>query len=451
MEKVTYYNDNGTDFEFETKRVTKAEQNHCHSRIEIMRVKEDRIRMCMEMVSATYDAYKDDIVVIKSSDIHYVFPGSDATIESVRFPNSFTAIINDKYVSSSFIVPHEAFDGNEITKSLIDKLFEALKHEYDNKESKSLNSGTVRSLCCALYALILDLHDKRRIISSRDPKNTILPQARFETVERFGTVLEYINQHYCDYGLNLDVLSKESGINKTSLSSLFPKLTGVYFTDYLHNIRINRAIELMCSDEKSISEIAFSCGFETIRSFNNVFKALMGVPPSAFLACFLGKSAKGINNVIDGTDQNIFNYNWESNVDFAHIKESSAVHVICTNTVSKLWCHLMLRMVFSPGQRYKASYKAKTLSNSQGIPSPSKHIGCTFQFPDSQTNSPYHHPQKYELTELFDEWVEYTAYYTIPNYYIPSTKDYFSVYSNPIQDLGVSYLVKDVRVERITE
>ncbi len=450
---LEYYMENSSAFEFEEACIKKNEQYHCHSRMEIIRVTDGRIRMCLDMAKVVYDVYKGDCVIIKSSDIHRISPGEKLNVEIVRFPLSFCTLVGS-CIRSSFIIPAEIISENQTTKNLIDSIFASFKASHKSISSQDQISQTTRSLCYALCSVLLDLYPKRRttvsISGDRTQNTSPNENVSFETIEKFDTVLSYISDNFCDAKLKLLTLSQVSGINKNYLSFLFPKLTGKHFTSYIHELRINHAIELMCSTEKNISEIALSCGFETIRSFNNVFKCVLGVTPSSFRLSLSGKSEKGIDTVICGTGKDIFSYKWKSNVDMEYLLDECAVLINCRDKTLKLWCHLILRMLFFANKTYRVTYKAKALCNSVGKKATYIRIPCTFQFPDKNTNLVYHHP-KMNFHELSDGWYEYTVLYTIPDYYIPSSEDCFSIYSNPTDDLGVSFMVKDIKIERAEE
>jgi hypothetical protein len=57
--------------------------------------------------------------------------------------------------------------------------------------------------------------------------------------------------------------------------------------------------------------------------------------------------------------------------------------------------------------------------------------------------------QEGKIKELDDGWLEYTTFFTVPDYYVPSTDDVFSLYSSPVGELGIGFLAKDITVERI--
>jgi len=451
-----YTKDSSTDFEYGEERFSVAGKFHCHSRVEIFRVTKGKIRMCFGINGSVYDAYKGDYVIIKSADIHRIFTSSDTCTEYVMFPLSFQALSENSYIRQSFIIPADVMEADSISKNLIDSIFLCAQREYEKQIKFSSASAVTKSLCALLCSVLLEKYSCRRTTVSQNNDKAEKSAAysdenvSFETIEKFDKALFYINENFCDKGISLSVLSGISGINKTYLSSLFPKLAGKHFTNHIHHLRINRAIELMHGSEKNISEIAFSCGFETIRSFNNVFKAETGITPSAFLSALRGKEASGnsISTEVRAHGKNIFGYNWTSNVELSFDKENATAHIICKNTSAKLWCHLRLKMLLFPGQTYRITYKAKALDNPYGIHASYKYINCTFHFPDRITNAPFHHPDNREITELDNGWMEYTTFFTVPEYYIPSTDDVFSLYSSPAGELGVSFLAKDITVER---
>lgn len=91
----------------------------------------------------------------------------------------------------------------------------------------------------------------------------------------------YIFDHMAEE-LTLEKLAKVTGWNSKKLSGTFKRKYDIKILDLIANIRVERASVLLCSKEKSISEIASRCGFGSLRSFNRCFKAIMGVTPSQY-------------------------------------------------------------------------------------------------------------------------------------------------------------------------
>ncbi|MBQ8294858.1 MAG: helix-turn-helix domain-containing protein [Clostridia bacterium] len=78
------------------------------------------------------------------------------------------------------------------------------------------------------------------------------------------------------------ILSLFPTYSQNYLCRLFKQHTGMTMTDYLNNIRINYAVMLLQTQNLSIQQIAFECGFNNISYFNRVFKDHYKMSPSQF-------------------------------------------------------------------------------------------------------------------------------------------------------------------------
>ena len=67
---------------------------------------------------------------------------------------------------------------------------------------------------------------------------------RTRSVERMNRIVAYIDEHYADR-LTLTELAEMEGVNTEHLSHFISKSFGVTFTEYLNNIRYEKAMELL--------------------------------------------------------------------------------------------------------------------------------------------------------------------------------------------------------------
>ena len=77
-------------------------------------------------------------------------------------------------------------------------------------------------------------------------------------------------------------LSQRFGVSPSYLSRSFKKLTGVGLNEYINISRITAAEKLLQSGNLSITEVAFSCGFNDSNYFAAVFKRVRGVTPKKY-------------------------------------------------------------------------------------------------------------------------------------------------------------------------
>ena len=88
----------------------------------------------------------------------------------------------------------------------------------------------------------------------------------------------YIRNHQGSR-ISLDEIARAVYTSKRNLTRIFLKETGLTVLDFIHEIRLDRACGELRTSNKSITKVAFECGFGSIQQFNRVFRRGKGVPP----------------------------------------------------------------------------------------------------------------------------------------------------------------------------
>ena len=94
-------------------------------------------------------------------------------------------------------------------------------------------------------------------------------------------ILDYISKHYSE-DIVFSRIADELHLSRNYLSSLFKKVTGCTFQNYLMNYRIRKAKELMTSSDTSITFVAEKVGFYDLAHFSKSFKKHTGTSPSDY-------------------------------------------------------------------------------------------------------------------------------------------------------------------------
>ena len=94
-------------------------------------------------------------------------------------------------------------------------------------------------------------------------------------------VATYIFEHYTENILLEDVAEKFH-MSKSFLSKRFKTATGFGFKEYIINLRIQNASRLLLETDKSITDIAFECGFNDSNYFGDSFRRIKGVSPRKY-------------------------------------------------------------------------------------------------------------------------------------------------------------------------
>ena len=92
---------------------------------------------------------------------------------------------------------------------------------------------------------------------------------------------EYIKQNYSK-ALSLDEVSYYVNISPYYFSKIFKEGTGENFIEYLTNIRIEKAKELLGSTDYSMKEICVMVGYSDPNYFSRSFKKNVGVTPTEY-------------------------------------------------------------------------------------------------------------------------------------------------------------------------
>ena len=94
-------------------------------------------------------------------------------------------------------------------------------------------------------------------------------------------ILTYCSQNYTDQ-ISLDSISRDLHLNKYYISHVFTERMHIRFTDFIISLRVEHACNLLEKD-CSITEVAFSSGFSSIRTFNRVFADSMKMSPREYI------------------------------------------------------------------------------------------------------------------------------------------------------------------------
>lgn len=100
--------------------------------------------------------------------------------------------------------------------------------------------------------------------------------------EKIKPVLDYIAKNYY-MSLKNDELANLTPFSTVYFRKLFTEATGMSPITYIHNLRINKAKEMLKSDYSSISDIAQSLGYANIYDFSRTFKKYTGISPMKYI------------------------------------------------------------------------------------------------------------------------------------------------------------------------
>jgi AraC-like DNA-binding protein len=93
--------------------------------------------------------------------------------------------------------------------------------------------------------------------------------------------LKYINEHLMEH-LSLEETARKCGMSVSCFERTFKREVGITFNKYVNSLRICKARRLLHDNNKSMSEIAFACGYTNQYHFTRTFKRFTNMPPMSF-------------------------------------------------------------------------------------------------------------------------------------------------------------------------
>ncbi len=126
---------------------------------------------------------------------------------------------------------------------------------------------------------------KKRVESteSRNQNSGFSKKPKFgaETEEKLKTALRIIEEKFAE-DITRESLADELGMNADYFGKLFKQYTGKKTGEYVNEVTIHKAQELLGDPDNSISSIAFAVGFESLPTFYRVFQKCTGESPQGY-------------------------------------------------------------------------------------------------------------------------------------------------------------------------
>ena len=95
-------------------------------------------------------------------------------------------------------------------------------------------------------------------------------------------ILRVVEQHISDPKLNVEFIAQEAGLSRVHLYRKLKELTNQSPSDFVRNIRLQKAAELLKEDRFNVAEISTRMGFSSHSAFSRAFKDFFGVSPKEY-------------------------------------------------------------------------------------------------------------------------------------------------------------------------
>lgn len=223
-------------------------------------------------------------LALKSGDAVFI---NSCVLHSVK-------AIEPNTTSAGFVLPMNFFDiraiqslGSKIMKPITEsvgthfviscsdtkneKLLDAISELCDVDSQKEWHELYCIEMMCRIWRLLANRIAESRAILQNDDVND----------SRMKEMLSYVHENFGQH-LSVQDIAQSGKVSRTECFKLFQNILHKTPTEYLNEYRLSTAAMLLTHSQKSITDIALSCGFGDTSYFSKIFRKQYGVTPREY-------------------------------------------------------------------------------------------------------------------------------------------------------------------------
>ena len=260
---------------------------HWHEETEIIYLKKGRF--CMDINMQKYRIHSPALLFVGSGDIHGLYGEKGCEESAVVFDMKMLSFEHYDSVQHQMINPllkHTVQFPGAVTER--DGMWEELVELYGKVLTEAVKETPEARMRVKAYLLQIFacLYENGKFVHMGDHAD--YDGKRIENVKK---VLGFIQENYGQRITNQDMAAVLQ-MNPQYFCRYFKKIMGKTPTEYINEVRVEKAAEYLCRTDRKIIDIALECGYDNIGYFIKRFKEEKGVLPSEY--------RRSQNNVIDG-------------------------------------------------------------------------------------------------------------------------------------------------------
>jgi AraC-like DNA-binding protein len=204
-------------------------------------------------------------------DMSYIVINFDYTQEFSHIKRTFSPINSDLFPKNSFSNKIDFVDTPELNSEIVFSAFPTIESKITNLAVEINTSTDFKDelLSSMLKSIIISIvRQNRERQPSGNNKNALLVRQ----------IIEFIQENY-NKPIKSEDLSEHFFFNSSYLNRVFKAHTGFNIRTFIIDYRINQAMEILRTQNISVSEVAFLVGFSDVPHFIKTFKSCVGKTP----------------------------------------------------------------------------------------------------------------------------------------------------------------------------
>lgn len=244
---------------------------HWHRDLELVYVIEGRVSVSVSQLET--EVNECQLAVINPGQVHAIY--NDPNFKHTRI---LILQINEYLIRSLGLQPSAVqlemlidLNASDSSAMAAHQCFTEMLEESERENGDSLYQ--INMICHRLLSILI------RNYQLTTPPNSELADSRSQ--KHIRRILNYIDENYSEE-ICLNDVAKHMGITTTYLSRLFSANTNTTLTKYLNALRVEKVQRDLLETNDSITDIYLRHGFNSAKTFNRVFRNILGISPREY-------------------------------------------------------------------------------------------------------------------------------------------------------------------------
>ncbi len=254
-------------------RVPDGYEHHFHSAVEVIVTLKGEVLITIE--EQEYHIREGEVMIIPAGCVHSLQMGEGSERELLLYEmNGVFTLKEFGALRQMMGKPLHLAEGHPCRERVRSIFFEIIQVDRSGAMLRNMHN----------YALLLEIYailGEEYLTTSATAAERNSLQRQLSGEDAFNRALDHLNKNYMD-DMTLDSLAAYAGFSRYTLSRMFRQHTGMTFTQYLSKRRVDMAMELLASTKLPVTQVALQCGFNSIATFNRVFREVKGCTPTQY-------------------------------------------------------------------------------------------------------------------------------------------------------------------------
>ena len=235
----------------------------------------------------TYALSEGDFLLVWPMEVHEIIDADREKSLIIQFSNAFMNSLFDLQR-----IMHFYRNLHVLCMHAHLALVSQLRAISENMKAIYLSAAPNRELrCCMLLMKFMLTLDEHREEFASEIKNGDPYSYTDTATHRMIMVTDYIKNNLTADDLSQSAMARLAGVNKDYFSRIFHSITGMNYNKWLNTVRLEKATELLADPDMSLTEVAMHAGFQSISSFNRVFREDKGMSPREYRTLFISSDS----------------------------------------------------------------------------------------------------------------------------------------------------------------